>query len=126
MVSDHTLKSIRKTIRGGWAELVTKSMAPKSWGKANASAKDIVYALAYKAFPFLQLAENNWKIELLCSLNYPGWVRNNLDDTGNWLTTRKIKQEEEGTTVNESGSGSNKKRKGKAIKSEVAEKKFKG
>ena len=101
-------------------------MAPKSWGKANASAKDVVYALAYKAFPFLQLAENNWKTELLCSLDYPGWVHNNLDDAGNWLTTRKIKQEKEGMMVNELGSGSNKKCKGKAIKSEVAEKKLKG
>jgi len=30
MVFDHTLKSIQKTIQGGWAELITKSMAPKS------------------------------------------------------------------------------------------------
>lgn len=73
-VSDSTLKAIRKTIQGGWAELVSKTMAPKSWGKANASAKELVYSLTYQAFPFLQLAENHWKIELLCSLDYPGWV----------------------------------------------------
>jgi len=40
--------------------------------------------------------------------------------------TWKVKQEKEGTMVNKSDSGSNKKRKGKVIQSEVAEKKFKG
>jgi len=59
VVSDHTLKVIRKTICGCWAELVSKSMTPKSWGKANASAKDLIYSLTYKAYPFLQLAKNN-------------------------------------------------------------------
>jgi hypothetical protein len=55
-IPDITLKSICKTIRGCWAELVAKNMVPKSWGKANASAKELVYSFAYKSFPFLQLA----------------------------------------------------------------------
>jgi hypothetical protein len=60
-------------------------MAPKTWGKANTSAKEVVFLSTYKSFPFLQLAENDWKINLFCSLNYPGWVRNNLDDKGSGL-----------------------------------------
>lgn len=103
-------------------------MAPKSWGKANASAKELVHSLTYKAFPFLQLAKNNWKIELLCSLDYPGWVRNNLDNKGNWLTSHKVKQEEESPTVNEAATqaSTSRKHKVKAPKYEVAEKKLKG
>ncbi|KAG8220579.1 hypothetical protein J3R82DRAFT_2800 [Butyriboletus roseoflavus] len=127
MISDGTLKAIRKTIHGCWAELVVKGMAPRSWGKANASAKEIVYSLAYKSFPFLQLAESDWKIDLIYSLDYPRWVRNNLDDKGNWLASRRVKQEEEATIVDEpGGSTSNpKKCKAKPLKSEAIEKKFK-
>ena len=127
-VSDTTLKAIWKTIQGCWAELVVKAMAPKSWGKANTSTKELVYSLTYRAFLFLQLAENNWKIDLLCSLDYPGWVHNNLDDQGNWLATRKIKQEKQTMAINidEPVTSANKKHKGKTLNSKVANKKFKG
>ena len=39
-VSDSTLKAIWKT------------MAPKSWGKANASTKELIYSLMYQVFHF--------------------------------------------------------------------------
>lgn len=101
-------------------------MAPKSWGKANTSAKELVYSLTYKAFPFLQLAENNWKIDLLCSLDYTGCVCNNLDDQGNWLATssHKIKQEDQTMTVDmdEPAASTNKKCKGKTLDSKGREK----
>ena len=125
-VPDVTLKAIRKTIRGCWAELVVKAMAPKSWGKANASAKEVVFSLAYKSFPFLQLAENDWKVDLLCSVDYPGWVRNNLDDKGNWIASCRVKQEDEATTGDEPAGSVSKKRKAKPVKSEPLEKRFKG
>lgn len=101
-------------------------MAPKSWGKANTSAKEIVYLHTYKSFPFLQLSENNWKIDLLCSLDYPGWVHNNLDNKGNWLASHKVKQEEEATSVDNQSCSISKKHKAKLLKSETVEKKFKG
>jgi hypothetical protein len=88
MVPDITLKAICKTIQGCWAELVVKGMAPKSWGKVNAFTKEVRFSLTYKSFPFLQRAENDWKIDLLCSVNYSGWVHNNLDDKGNWVASR--------------------------------------
>ncbi|KAG6369436.1 hypothetical protein JVT61DRAFT_14851 [Boletus reticuloceps] len=126
VVTEGTLKAICKTIQGCWAELVIKGMALKSWGKAKASAKDVVYSLAYKSFPFLQLAENNWKIDLLCSLNYPGWVHNNLDDKGNWVASRRIKQEDEAAAGDEPAVSVSKKCKAKPVKSEPSEKQFKG
>lgn len=130
-VSDVTLRSIRKTIRGCWAELVTKNIAPKSWGKANTSAKELVFSLTYKSFPFLQLAENNWKTDLLCSMDYPGWVRNNLDDQGNWLSSSRRVKLEEGAgdpfKVNEAGASTGRKRKAQTSKSETPpDKKLKG
>lgn len=124
--SDGTLKAIHKTIRNCWAELIVKGMAPRSWGKANASAKEVMYSVAYKSFPFLQLAKSDWKINLLCSLDYLGWVCNNLNDQGNWLTSHRVKQEEEAVTINEPAGGTSKKCKVKPLKSKVTEKKFKG
>ena len=58
-------------------------MAPKSWGRETTLAKQIVYPNIYKSYPYL-LAENDWKLENLCSINYPGWVQNNLDEQGGW------------------------------------------
>ena len=98
MVPDGTLKAICKTVQGCWAELVNKGMAPKTWGKANTSMKEVVFLSMYKSFPFLQLAENDWKINLLCSLNYPGWVHNNLDDKGKWVGSCHVKQEDDAAT----------------------------
>ncbi|KAF8548233.1 hypothetical protein OG21DRAFT_1526623 [Imleria badia] len=48
MVPDRTLKAIRKTVRGCWAELVDKGMAPKTWGKANTSAKEVNEPLGWQ------------------------------------------------------------------------------
>ena len=122
-----TLKAIRKTIWGCWAEVIVKGMAPKSWGKANASAKEVIFSLAYKSFPFLQLAENDWKIDLLCSVNYPGWVCNNLDDKWNWVASHRVKQEDELAATGDEPTGSvSKKRKVKPVKSEPTEKQLKG
>ena len=126
MVPDGTLKAIRKTVRCCWAELVDKGMAPKTWGKANTSAKEVVFLSTYKAFPFLQLAENDWKIDLLCSLDYPGWVRNNLDNKGKWVGSRHVKQEDDAATGDQPASSVSRKRKAKQFKSEPIEKKFKG
>ena len=126
-VSNVTLKAIHKTIWGCWAKLIIKGMAPKSWGKANASAKEVVFFLTYKSFPFPQLAENNWKIDLLCSVDYLGWVHNNLDNKGNWIASRRVKQEDELAAAGDEPTGSvSKKRKAKPVKSEPTEKWLKG
>ena len=120
-VSDSALRAICKKVQGCWVELITQNMAPKSWGKASTSAKDLIYNNVYKSFPFLQLTKNNWKIEILCSSDYPGWVRNNLDDQGKW----QVKQEDDTIPGEESVFGASKKRKAKGGKSKVPEKKIK-
>ena len=75
--------------------------APRQWGKASASAKDYVYGIVYKQFPLMELAKNDWKMDELCGLNYPGWVRNNTDATGNWVNTKIIKNEDDAATRGE-------------------------
>jgi hypothetical protein len=49
----------------------------------------------------MELAENDWKMDELCGLDYPGWVRNNTDTTGNWDDTKIIKNEDDTTTRGE-------------------------
>ncbi|KAG1823834.1 uncharacterized protein BJ212DRAFT_1326866 [Suillus subaureus] len=41
-LTDPIVKSIRKLLRGAWAELVRRKLAPKTWGKATATARQIV------------------------------------------------------------------------------------
>jgi len=101
-------------------------MAPKTWGKANTSAKEVIFLSMYKSFPFLQLAENDWKINLLCSLDYPGWVHNNLDDKGKWVGSCHVTQEDDATIGDQPVSSMGREHKVKQFKSEPIEKRFKG
>jgi hypothetical protein len=48
-----------------------------------------------KLFTIFKLAQNGWKLELLCGNNYPGWVRNNTNNKGSWIIN-KVKCEEDG------------------------------
>ncbi|KAF8834248.1 hypothetical protein BDN67DRAFT_874544, partial [Paxillus ammoniavirescens] len=91
-VSRDVIKAICKKIRGTWAELVEKDTAPKTWGKAAVSAKDFVYTHVYKAFPFLRLAESDWKLDSLCGNDYPGWYRNN--GQGKLPGNQEVKEED--------------------------------
>ncbi|KAF8423006.1 hypothetical protein L210DRAFT_3653962 [Boletus edulis BED1] len=93
MISAQTLKALRKKLKSTWKDLAMKENAPKRWGQASASAKEYVHGVIYKSFNFMALAANDWKIEELCSLDYPGWVRNNTDSTGNWVDVKLIKTE---------------------------------
>ncbi|KAG8217047.1 hypothetical protein J3R82DRAFT_5038 [Butyriboletus roseoflavus] len=61
-------------------DLAIKGVALKSWGKASVSAKNIVRDYMEHNWPSLRLAENGWKLEHLASLDYPGWMRTNLNE----------------------------------------------
>ncbi|KIK74785.1 hypothetical protein PAXRUDRAFT_19539 [Paxillus rubicundulus Ve08.2h10] len=121
-VSRDVIKAIHKKIRGTWAELVKKDTAPKTWGKAAVSAKDFVYTHVYKAFPFLQLAESNWKLDSLCGNDYPGWYRNN--GQGKLPGNQEVK-DEDNTEDDELGMGTRKKQRAERCKPEVVEKRMK-
>ncbi|KIK79375.1 hypothetical protein PAXRUDRAFT_161429 [Paxillus rubicundulus Ve08.2h10] len=128
-ISDDLLKGIHKKIQGIWAKLVEKDMAPKTWGKATVSAKELVYTHIYKVFPFLQQAESDWKLDLLCGNNYPGWYRNN--GQGKSPADQEVKEEDNAdadTDTDELGTETSKKWKAtsKRCKSEVVEKRMKG
>ncbi|KAG8220305.1 hypothetical protein J3R82DRAFT_3563 [Butyriboletus roseoflavus] len=66
------IKSLQKDLKTVFQDLVIKGVAPKSWGKASASAKNIVRDYMEHNWSSFWLAENGWKLEHLASLNYPG------------------------------------------------------
>ena len=108
------IKSLRKELKTVFRDLAIKGLAPKSWGKASASAKNIVRDHMERNWPLLRLAENGWKLEHLASLDYPGWMRTNLNENGKLM----FKDED-------SESGPIRKRKAGVSKSEQIDKKLK-
>jgi hypothetical protein len=127
-LTDTIIKSIRKLLRGAWAELIRRKLAPKTWGKASATARQVVHTLMENAFPLFKLSDSGWKLDYLISTSYSAWRRNHIDDYGNWK--KKDIDDEEDDDEESSGCSSNakgkKRKQSKSLKSDVPEKKMKG
>ena len=80
------IKSLQKDLKTVFRDLAIKGLALKSWGKASASAKNIVRDHMERNWPSLWLAENGWKLEHLASLDYPGWMQTNLNENGKLMS----------------------------------------
>ncbi|KAG1818007.1 uncharacterized protein BJ212DRAFT_1348239, partial [Suillus subaureus] len=74
-LTDPIVKSIRKLLRGAWAELVRRKLAPKTWGKAAATARQIVHTLMENSHPLFKFADDGWKLDYLMSTSYSAWRR---------------------------------------------------
>ncbi|KAG1768398.1 hypothetical protein EDD22DRAFT_949601 [Suillus occidentalis] len=99
-VPETTIKAIRKLLRGGWCELLSRKMAPQSWGKVSASGRQLVHSLMEGTFPLFKFADNGWKLDYLATSSYPSWRRNNLDSDNNCKSRDGIKKEEEANDDN--------------------------
>ncbi|KAG1808041.1 uncharacterized protein BJ212DRAFT_1303226 [Suillus subaureus] len=66
----------------------------KSW--ICATGKKLINDLIMKQFPLLLLDNNRWKLELLCTNNYP-WCKNNLGLDRSWkdMSTKLAAKEED-------------------------------
>ncbi|KAG2152969.1 hypothetical protein DEU56DRAFT_958276 [Suillus clintonianus] len=98
-VSSRTIKSIRRVLRGGWSELVTRKIAPHSWGKLSASGRQLIHTFMEHEFPLFKLANNGWKLDHLATTTYPAWRRNNLDANGDWKSGGNIKKEDDNDDI---------------------------
>ncbi|KAG1861625.1 hypothetical protein F4604DRAFT_1683978 [Suillus subluteus] len=78
-VPENTVKAIRKLLWGGWSELLNRKIAPQSWGKATASARQLIHTLMEDAYPLFKFADDGWKLDYLATTSYPSWRCNNLD-----------------------------------------------
>jgi hypothetical protein len=78
MINGHRASAMRKLARSIWAALANARKAPAKWSQA-----DIVVAQSYRRemrqhFPELQLCENDWKVDLIASDNYPSWYSHHI------------------------------------------------
>ncbi|KAG1719987.1 hypothetical protein EDB19DRAFT_1836279 [Suillus lakei] len=94
-VPETTIKAIRKLLQGGWSKLLSRKMAPQSWGKVLASGRQLIHSLMEDTFPLFKFADNGWKLDYLATSSYPSWHRNNLDSDNNCKSRDSVKKEEE-------------------------------
>ncbi|KAI6011235.1 hypothetical protein BKA83DRAFT_4502797 [Pisolithus microcarpus] len=130
--SRETAKAIRKLLRGGWVELVHRELAPPSWGRLSASARQFIHGLMESTYPHFKFANNGWKLDYLASNTYPAWRKGKLDDSGRWKQKKgkgvKMEEDDDNDEDDDSSDEIGRKRKAWAFKSEEAgpEKWFKG
>jgi hypothetical protein len=93
-VREKTVKAIRKLLRGGWSELLNRKLAPQSWGKATASARQLIHTLVENAYPLFKFADDGWKLDYLATTLYPSWRRNSLDGD-NQKSRDSVKKEDD-------------------------------
>jgi hypothetical protein len=61
-------------MRTAWEELDHKGITPVSWGRACTSAQMIFTHILETVFPLFTYAHNSWKLKLLTSITYPGFI----------------------------------------------------
>lgn len=71
--------AMRRFARELWASLNTVGKAPKTWGKVDAGVAAQYWNEMERKFPELRLCDNNWKSDLIATLNYPSWYNNNVE-----------------------------------------------
>jgi len=129
-ISNETLTNIRRTMRNAWSTLVNRKLAPRSWGRLDASGRHIFHTLVENAHPLFKLADNGWKLERLATSMYSAWRKNHIDEQGNWKPRNSVSEDSEETSEAEGefdGDSKSKKRKLKAsVKSKDNDKRLKG
>ncbi|KAI6041824.1 hypothetical protein EDC04DRAFT_2601466 [Pisolithus marmoratus] len=122
--SRETAKAIRKLLRRGWVELVHWELAPPSWGRLSASARQFIHGLMETTYPHFKFTNNVIHTQ-------PGG-REIWTDSGRWKQKRgkdlKMEEDDDNDDDDDSSDEIGRKRKAGAIKSEESapEKRFKG
>lgn len=128
-LTDTMIKAIRKLLRGAWAELIRRKLAPKTWGKASATARQVVHTLLENTYPLFKFADDGWKLDYLISTSYSAWRRNHVDDHGNWkkknIDDDDEDEEEESSRCSSNAKGKKRKQLKNSCKSDIPEKKIK-
>ncbi|KAG1882595.1 hypothetical protein F4604DRAFT_1986122 [Suillus subluteus] len=88
-ITNATLKSIRRTCRTAWAELVVKKLAPPTWARLCASGQSLMQSVMEKEFPLFRFDADGWKLTLLCTTDYPNWRKRHLNQDGTWKNPDK-------------------------------------
>lgn len=92
-VDGHRAKVIRDYAARIFAELLSKDMAPQTWGQATLDARQMYEQSMAKAFPEMRLCEAHWKAHHLATSIYPSWSQTHMHRRS------KAKAEEENATL---------------------------
>ncbi|KAL1716643.1 hypothetical protein EV715DRAFT_204833 [Schizophyllum commune] len=61
-----------------WRTLLhVPDLLPKTWGRASLEVRMFVWATMEEAFVELRFCDGHWKVQKLCTLNYPWWYAKN-------------------------------------------------
>ncbi|KAG1781320.1 hypothetical protein EV702DRAFT_1042437 [Suillus placidus] len=119
-ISETTIDAIQKALRAAWSELLSRKLAPLTWGKLTASGGQLVNTLMENAFPLFKFANNGWKLNYLATMSYLSWRRHHMDDYGNPLSGGDTGDDGDNTSK-----GQKRKQRMKSEAFEVLEKKIK-
>jgi hypothetical protein len=75
-IDGHRARDIRAHARSIWIALADRKRAPATWGKADMETiRNYRHEMKAK-FPELRLCDNDWKADLVATINYPSWRTN--------------------------------------------------
>jgi hypothetical protein len=79
IIDGYRASIIRKFARELWSGLANIGKAPKTWGKVDARVATEYRTEMGRKFPELQLCDDDWKADLIATINYPSWYSNNVE-----------------------------------------------
>ncbi|KIY46008.1 hypothetical protein FISHEDRAFT_75855 [Fistulina hepatica ATCC 64428] len=94
MVDGFQASEIRRAMQSVWQMLLTRGLAPKTWGAASSEALAIFHGQMNIQCPELALCQNNWKATEICTANYPSWASTHLPSG-----SKAVKRERESSTL---------------------------
>jgi hypothetical protein len=74
-IDGHRLTQLRASSRAIWTYILSRNLAPETWGKASLPVQNYYRLEMYKQYPELRLCENHWKVDYIATKSYPGWYR---------------------------------------------------
>jgi hypothetical protein len=75
-IDGHRARDIRAHARSIWIALASCNRSPPTWGKADLETiRSYRHEMTAK-FPELRLCDNDWKADLVATINYPSWRTN--------------------------------------------------
>ncbi|KAG6834881.1 hypothetical protein H0H93_006681 [Arthromyces matolae] len=86
-ISERNASDVCFYARQVWEHLAGRNMAPQSWGRCEAPARQYYLDEMYKHCPELAFCEGDWKADRLATDNYTGWMR------GRKKAQTKVKEE---------------------------------
>lgn len=78
-ISEDEAKQMRQTARGVFIHLMSQGSAPEKWGQVSVVSQDFFFNVVAERFPFAAMGEDMWKMQLLATICYPSWHRNNKE-----------------------------------------------